>query len=130
MSVKPLLTYETLTSRTDRGFGIYLLNNGVGPAIVKNFKVFVDGNEIVAEPDKNWPEAAKRLNINFSFVQLHWINIDTPVAKGERYPLLIVDEGINEEMEQIFKDALLKINIEVQYESVYGQKYVLRLKRT
>ena len=128
LSVKPLLTYETLSVRTDRGFGIYLLNNGVGPAIVKQFKIFVNGDEIVAEPNEIWLEAAKHLNINFTFVQLNSICIDTPVAIGTRYPLLTVDEDIDEEMEKVFKDALPKINIEVQYESVYRQKYVSMLR--
>jgi len=129
LSVKPFLTYETLIARTDSGFGIYLLNNGVGPAIVKNFKIFVDGAEIIAKPDEIWLKATKQLNINFTFVQLNSIGIDTPVATGVRYPLITVDKDTGKEKEKVFEDALPRIDLEVQYESVYGQKYVSRLRR-
>ena len=51
------------------------------------------------------------------------------MATGVRYPLITVDKDIGKEKEKVFEDALPRIDIEVQYESVYGQKYVSRLRR-
>lgn len=128
LSVTPLLTYEIQSVRTERGFGIYLLNNGVGPAIVKDFRIFVDATEVVAKPSEMWPKAVKQLNISYTFVQILSIGRDAPVSSGQRIALLTVDDNIEEEKEDRFREALPRIDIELRYESVYKQKYVARLR--
>jgi len=128
LSVKPLLSYEIMYVRTDRGFGIYICNNGVGPAIVRNFKIFVDNNEIISTRRKLLLEAVKVLKINYPYVQLYFFDDGTSMSAGEKLPLLTVDENIKKDQEKLFQDALPRIDIEIKYESIYKQRFTSRLK--
>jgi hypothetical protein len=40
---------------------IVIINNGIGPAIVESFDLFVDGQKIVANDDQKWEYASKKL---------------------------------------------------------------------
>jgi hypothetical protein len=47
LSVQPLLnSFEDFTFRDNEGIGIKLINCGLGPAIIQNFNLLWDGNEI------------------------------------------------------------------------------------
>ncbi|MCJ7812377.1 hypothetical protein MUP95_03535, partial [bacterium] len=128
LSVKPVLSFDIMYIKTELGFGLYICNKGIGPAIIIDFKIFIDNAEIIAKRMDLWKEALKILEINYSFVIQHMFDDDTPLSAGERLPLLTVDDDIKEEHEKLFREALRKINIKIKYESIYKEKFIVWLK--
>ena len=61
LSVKPYLTTWTTTS-SDGYVIVKIINNGVGPAHIKSFSIFVDGQKMIGE---NLEPHMKCLNIIF-----------------------------------------------------------------
>lgn len=121
-SVKPLLSFERHIDRIDYGFGIYLNNNGLGPAIVIDMCFFLDGKEITKINSGPWINILKKLNLNFSFIQTGYFDEDTVIAPGERKGLFFVDEELSTDQEKRFKEAIPKIEIEIKYKSIYNIK--------
>jgi hypothetical protein len=126
LSVRPLLSYEIIYTKTDVGFGIYICNKGVGPAIITDFKIYVDDEEVKSTRKNLWIESSKILQINYPFIQMHLFGNGSSISVGEKLPLLTIDEKINKEQENIFKDALPRIDIEIKYESIYKQQFTTR----
>lgn len=58
MSVKPYLSIATY--RDPPKYTATLENNGLGPAIIDSFKVYLDGNELADDENYNLVEAAAR----------------------------------------------------------------------
>jgi len=116
--------------RTDNGFGIYVNNNGLGPAIVINTKIFIDGNKIEIIKNKPWQNAVKALNIDYKYVQMGFYEKDTIIAAGERRPLLTVDINISDKQEENFKNIIPRIGMEIHYKSIYDIKDVVKLEST
>lgn len=127
-SLRPLLSFERHFMRTADGFGIYINNNGNGPAIVIDHKIFVDGNEITIVEQNPWQNAAKVLNMNYTFIQMGYYEKDTVIAPGERKFLLSVDENISDKQSEFFKGVIARVGMEIHYKSLYNQKYVTKLE--
>ncbi len=127
LSVMPILSYEIFYDKTDLGFGIYLCNKGIGPAIIKSMRIFIDNIEIKTQQKKIWPEAVQTLNINYPYVQMFTCGDDVSISAGERLPLLTINDNISKEIADEFKKALDRINIELLYESIYKQRFIKKL---
>lgn len=127
-SVKPLLSFEIHYMRTNTGFGIYINNNGLGPAIVIEFKINIDGKDIELLTNNPWYNVTTRLDFNYSFIQMGFYDKDTVIAAGGRSFLLTVDSNINEDQEEHFKRILRRIGMEIHYKSIYGIKDVVTLE--
>lgn len=127
-SVKPLLSFERYLSPMHGGFGIYLNNNGLGPAIVINQKLLVDGKEIEKLEDNPWYYAAKSLDIDYTFVQLGFYDRNTVIAAGERKALVTIDENASKEQKEHFKKAIPRIGIEIRYKSIYAIEDIEKLE--
>ena len=68
LSVKPYLT--TWNTTTPEGYSILaIINNGVGPAHIKSFGIFVDGQKMIGE---NTEPHIKCLNIIFPDYLFSW----------------------------------------------------------
>ena len=128
LSVKPHLSYEMFNVRTDMGFGINICNKGIGPAIIKKFQIFIDNTEIISETNQIWLKALQVMNCNYKFIQVDSLGKDTSISAGEKLPLLTIDEDVNKEQEELFQNALIRLDISIQYESIYKQKFTAKLK--
>jgi len=122
LSVKPLLTFEELTANTERGFGVFVRNDGIGPAIIKEFKIYVDNIQIISDYKHLWKEAAKKLSIDYNFVMFHTFEPKTSINTGLRLPVFTIEQKVNKEQTALFKKSISRLNIEILYESIYGQK--------
>ena len=127
-SVKPLLSFERHYVRTDTGFGIYINNNGLGPAIVIETKLYIDGKEIDIIENNPWQNVGRILDIDYKFIQMGFYDKDTVIAAGDRNFLLTVDTDINDEQEEHFKNVIPRIGMEIYYKSIYGIKDVVKLE--
>src|SRR3989338_4510805 len=67
LSVTPHLTTWTQFEQATGRYSIEILNNGIGPALIKSFSVQVDGQPIVGEESEPIEKALKVLFPQYSF---------------------------------------------------------------
>lgn len=127
-SVKPLLSFERYRDPMDPGFGIYLINCGLGPAIIIETKFFVDGKEINKDKINPWFHVLNLLKINVPNIQTGFYENDSVISPGARSTLLTIDKDTDPTIENQFKLAIPRIGIEIYYESIYGVKDIAILK--
>lgn len=127
LSIKPLITFEVYSAETENGFGIYIRNSGIGPAIVKNFKIVVDSTEIIAERPELWKKAAVKLSIDYNTLKFFTLYNNFTIPAGKRFPMLTTDSNIKLDLKKLFVEALPRVNIIVYYNSIYNETFVGRM---
>lgn len=123
LTVRPLLNIDYTTYSSDDKRGIYLENNGVGPAIVKNFFVYLDDELIINGNNGSWWDITVKLEIDTEFVQVFKFRANDSIASNCRQYLYYF-EGANKVHTSYsgFNHSLKRIKIEVEYESIYKEK--------
>lgn len=99
-------------------------NRGIGPAIVKSFRVLVNGNEISASDGNIIYEAMDALEIERSHVGGHLFGTNEVLKAGQEVVVLRFPKSGDEEAIQ--KDLLNKLSrmkFRIQYESMYEEKF-------
>lgn len=127
LMVTPHLCLSTNTSQSDSEYEFEALikNNGIGPAIIKAFKLYINDKELsVPEIDDlrfKIQDLLQRTINGFSFIVF---NIDYVVSEKDEELFLYfsipikLNTNVNE-----FKDQLNKIDLYIEYQSMYGQTY-------
>ena len=111
-----------------KGVGIWLRNAGIGPAIVSSFTVFVDGKEMAQDHQLGGWQAAEVIGL--AHPSTHFLHI----VKGGALPI-----GYDKPLFWYAKDdsaratdfvrKILRIEVAIEYTSMYGEKFVARLER-
>jgi len=124
LSVRPHLTMWSHSDRVNHLYTVSLLNNGIGPALIKSFQIRVDGQAIIGEGTEPIEKALKILFPQYQYTssqayvangymmaakEIH--NVVTVRFSGERVPK-------PEEVEHAWKRG----NVIIEYESIYKQK--------
>ena len=132
ISVRPILQITPYLEGAgpDKRNGIYLSNDGLGPAIIKSFSV--KSSEVVASgfgPDR-WAEIIATTEANPLCFASGWPKGETAIRAGTEVPLVyltaakpISDLCMAEVIKLIGGKA---IDIEVAYESIYEQAWHLK----
>jgi hypothetical protein len=127
LSVRPLLVFDASYDPTVRGFGLRVSNKGVGPAVILEFRILVDGKDETASAPHPWADALMKLDLNYKFVQHFSLGSDTAVSPEETVPLITADpDQITEDMVHHMKNRLPRIGIVISYQSVYGEHFTVR----
>jgi hypothetical protein len=127
LSVTPLITFDKIYTPTANGFGIYIRNAGIGPAVIIDFIIYIDNNKLTAKHKELWVEAAKILGINYKLILMQISEPGTGIAAGSRLPILTIEKRVNERQENEFALAIDRLNIEIIYESIYKTRYNSKL---
>ncbi|MCA1978262.1 MAG: hypothetical protein LDL19_03405 [Thiobacillus sp.] len=125
LSVRPHLT--TWTHR-DSGKGFYaveLINNGIGPAIIEEFVLKVDGKRISGNGTEPTEKALKILFPNFSYESNHsYLAKNYSMAPKERCAVVSVRFiGPNLPSPEVVEHALNRGSLEISYKSFYEEKF-------
>lgn len=123
LTVRPLLNIDYSTFSTLDKRGIYIENNGVGPAIIKNFLVYLDDELIINNKDGSWWEITSKLDIDTEFINVFKYRLNDSIASNHRQYLYFF-EGASKDSPSYygFYNSLKKIKVEVEYESIYKEK--------
>jgi len=123
LSVRPLLVFEAFYDPTSRGFGIFVMNKGTGPAIISDFRILVDGDDKTTSAPNPWAQALKNLDLNYKFIQHISLLPESAISPQERLPLITADKTqITDGIRLHMKQKLPRVGIEILYRSVYGGK--------
>ena len=126
LSVQPYLT--TWSHRDDKGLlKVDVLNNGIGPALIKTFKIFVDSHAINGQDMEITRKAVKLLFANYphavpyaSFLSNGYMMS----AKETRCLASVEFCGPNFPTSEEIDHAGKRIRIYIEYESIYHEKLV------
>ncbi|MEL0623837.1 hypothetical protein V6238_12115 [Marinomonas arenicola] len=120
MSVKPYLSI--VTYKDPPQYTATLENNGIWPAIIDSFKVYLDGNELVDDDNYNSVEvAARRLKLK--------IASQSCVSFASDYAFMATDKvdffeiTLNENnppTAEYIKSELDRIDIVIEYSDIFG----------
>lgn len=130
LSVKPILTFVVHYGQTEDGFGIYLKNNGFGPAIIIDIKFFVDGKEVERGSSPTpWSNVNSELGIGTTYrVHQGFYDEGTALAVGgEPQSICAVTELLIPEATKHFESAIRRIGLIIEYESIYKIKDIEKL---
>ena len=125
LSVKPLICIDYHFTDDEELNGIYLDNTGLGPAIIKSFRVFIDEDEILQSDYELWEGAIKKLefppNINLKiFVLLK----ESVIYPNDKKCLIGINSMVEpSDYQQYFYNALRRIDFKLEYESIYEEKF-------
>jgi len=128
-SVAPHLTYYTFFTALRPCLGIEVSNNGIGPAIVTGFDLFVDGEMVTDRTAGGWPEALRKLALDEAWVQFHWFDVSDGIRVGQSVWLVGISlQDCDPDREEALRKALARLRIRVEYKSVYGDERLLEIK--
>jgi hypothetical protein len=125
LSVAPILHVTPHAEGKSGRNGLYISNVGLGPALLKAFKVS-SGSEVAQgfESDR-WVELLAAADINPACFATGWPRSDTAIKAGDELPLIFLtkSEGVDGCYGELVK--LIGgngVDISITYESVYGEQ--------
>lgn len=122
LSVKPHITTFTHRNKTKTAgqLQLQLMNNGLGPAFIDRFQVYLAGERCEANAAVN--SVLGDLSKNSSITTL---GDDYAMRPDEIRSLLVVTFPIaSDEQFDTVEQKLNKLDLEVHYSSAYGEKFV------
>ena len=126
LTVKPYLTTWSTILAENYFYQVDLINNGVGPALIKSFKVFVDNKELSGTHAGSLDKAFQMLlpSVSYESYNSFLINGYVTAAKDKHELIKIKFSDISapkfEDVEQAFK----RIRLFIEYESIYNEKHL------
>jgi hypothetical protein len=102
--------------------GIFIVNNGVGPAIIKEIIVVVDGDSVRIDNNKEaYERIMQKLDLTSDKVLFKVVptGFYIPAQKQERFLWSV--NGIYRDT--VIEKGFNRLNYVIHYESVYGEKF-------
>jgi hypothetical protein len=125
LSVIPILQTTPYMEGKGRRNGLYLSNDGLGPAIIKSFSVKSGGVTANGFESDRWAEVLSTTLANPACFATAWPKGETALRAGLEVPLVYIT---NAEGAELCLIELVKvvggspIEMSVEYESVYGEE--------
>ncbi len=126
LSVKPYLTTWTHLQNDGASniFTVDILNNGVGPALIKSFQIYVDGQEVKGKDDELVKKAFKILFPTYqSEPDYAYMSKGYMMPPREKCHLVkAVFSTPIEVVEKEVEHAKERVRVVVKYESIYQEQ--------
>jgi len=124
LSTMPQLTLS-LEARPNVTMGIFVTNEGLGPAIIGDVVLTVGEANYDGNTAEGWNGALNRPEIDRIPVDRHAMTEGTYIQAGKTLFLVQADKDkISEEQGSRFIQAISKLKVRIEYGSVYGEKSV------
>ena len=111
--------------------GIYISNIGLGPAIIKSFRVLIDGKKVPGTSSEIWNKAFTDLGFTNDYKELKFTAFKTGHAISTNDPIRLIqlnsedeanEDSYRKKKENLQKALKEKIVIEIEYTSMYENK--------
>src|SRR5262249_34266434 len=100
LSVRPYLRFSLSFGTETAPIGLYLANKGIGPAILKDFRIFLDGQPFSTSTGHRWNMVWMKAGYNKPIVSYNFPEEGDALSAGEIFFLLAVDRGYESEKER------------------------------
>lgn len=125
LSVRPdLTTWEEKDA--EKGFyGVELINNGIGPAVIEEFSVKVDGKLVSGDGSEPIVKAMKIVlpNLQYQSQQSYLGKGYVMAPKEQRTVFAVQFLGHPLPSMEFVEHAIKRCNLEITYKSFYGEKF-------
>ncbi len=125
ISFRPHLTTWAHNEHLKGIYAVDLLNNGLGPALIKSFTIKVDGKKISGEGTEPIDKAVKILFPNEQF-NAHYAYLGEKYAMGAKDKCrVVIIQFYGEKLpsNDYVEHTINRADLEVEYESFYGEKF-------
>lgn len=125
LSFRPHLTSWSHRNSDQGVYVVDVINNGLGPAIIENFEVFLDGKLIQGEGTEPIAKALNILfpNVGFQAHQTHMANGYCMAAKEECRILAIKFKAPVPLAEEAIEHAFQRADLIIKYRSFYEEEF-------
>lgn len=129
LSVRPKLDFSFEVGKN--GFGYSILNQGLGPAIITEAKIFLDGEEFIPQRSHfGWALALQ------DTLQLMNMTLDAlPLSKGvtiragQPYTIIELYEQGEKDLTIDPKMIYRRLAFKINYESMYGESFTCQIPK-
>lgn len=122
LSVTPHLTITYAYSNCNPRFVAEIENTGLGPAVITRFDVFLDKEHQAFFESGSWLAILDLLGLKGHSAGLN-ITPGEFIAVGRKCLLIRYDGADEKEGMREIRQALQKICVEIDYESIYGRRF-------
>jgi hypothetical protein len=129
LSVKPHIEIARGFNFKQQEYFVNILNNGIGPALITKIQFFVDGHEVNVQKSEVFNDIISEIFHLYRYKQHYLIISDSYMMKPNEEKEFMKIELLgsirkfpinnSDEIEQINS----RINIEINYQSIYGEKF-------
>ena len=127
LSVKPILNTEE-DAHPNRSIKLTLHNKGVGPALIKQYKIMLDNEEHSVGNVTSFETLISKIGLNYQLTE--WDGCDpsySVLLPGESVTLLCFRESHEDEsLHDYLIEQLPRIDFLVEYECIYKTKFILK----
>lgn len=122
LSVRPYLDSDINISPAYDRIQVTLSNQGIGPAILSEWSLLVDGKTCEELGITRWEQLTTRLNLK-DLVNYEYITDGTIMAPGKTMELFGVPTGqYSTERATLYRDAIRRLTIKIKYQSIYQEE--------
>lgn len=129
LSIRPLIGFNVDTTQQNLLL-VTMRNNGFGPAIIKKLLVFVDG--VIVDGRKPIETAVNQAlaenGVQYDYEYYHTIDETGLAALGKDVDKTLLKIVFHSKPSDSDIEALRKISVEIEYESLYGEKFSISTK--
>jgi hypothetical protein len=128
LSVSPRLTTWIDSSENQGEHSVELMNNGIGPAVIKSFELAVDGKDIQGEQEEKIKNAVKiifpteKYTITAGYLGGGYVMAAKESRTLVSLKFLLGSMPSGEE----FKKKLSRTSLKIKFESMYGESFELK----
>ncbi|MGB7814820.1 MAG: hypothetical protein WBL28_00545 [Methylotenera sp.] len=125
LSVAPYLTTWSHADVDNGFYSIEIMNNGIGPALIKTFLVYIDGVEIKGQESETVEKATAILFGNYPYASGNgFLNKGYMMAEKSKHGILSIRfTGANRPNYQEFQQTIKRARLLIEYESAYKEKF-------
>ncbi|MGB2833314.1 MAG: hypothetical protein WBC07_10210 [Methylotenera sp.] len=126
LSVVPYLTTWSHADGENGFYSIEIMNNGIGPALIKAFQVFVDGIEIKGNESELVDKATKKLFGDFEYQSANcFLSSGYMMAEKNKHEIFSIKFiGQRKLNYQEYKQTIERARLVIEYESIYKDKFI------
>jgi hypothetical protein len=125
LSVTPYLTTWSHNDTDQHRYSVEILNNGIGPALINNFQVFVDGHQVKGDDLELIKKSLKLLFPQYQYNAYNsYLSEGYMMAPKESRNLVMIQFfGPNFPKPEEIEHSTKRVKILIEYESIYREKF-------
>ena len=125
LSVQPKLEISYSVSKND--FGYRLVNNGLGPAVITEKKIFIDKKEIDNSGFSGYEYFLEKLDLAERYAGQGVVSPGSTIKAGKNINIIKFHLYESDEVETLLPKIYNRVSIEIEYQSMYGEIFKCRI---
>ena len=131
LSARPYIDISTILNQESNRYGLRIANEGLGPAIMKDLRLTVDGVDVAQDHRNGWKEALEKLDLERDPFVYRVLQQENLIPQGQENPLFgfassrVGDEDLSEKLRVELQRKLRRLIVRICYCSIYEECFEL-----